>query len=206
MIGHQYTSEERQFFLDFIPGHTYKEIQSEFIKQFGWEISISQIKGYMGNHKINNGLTGKFKKGRPAPNKGQKMSLGMYEKCKATMFRKGHIPANHRPVGSERINVCGYTEVKIKEPKTWRLKHQIVWEEHHGPIPKGKIVIFLNGNKQDIRIDNLALIDKKVNVRLNQNGMRYEEPEITRAAIAVAELMAATGEAKWREKKCMTNT
>ncbi len=198
MGGHMYTDEERKFFVEFIPGHTYKEIQAEFTQVFGWEISISQIKGYMANHKINNGLTGQFKKGHVSHNKGKKgiCSPG----CEKSWFQNGHMPVNHRSVGSERVNVYGYVEVKAKEPRTWKLKHKVLWEEHFGPVPKGKIVIFLNGDKADIRIENLEMINQSANARLNQNGMRYSDPETTKAAIGLAELMAATGKAKRRKK------
>ena len=36
--------------------------------------------------------------------------------CERTWFKKGHIPANYRPVGSERVNADGYIEVKVADP------------------------------------------------------------------------------------------
>ncbi len=35
-----------------------------------------------------------------------------------------------------------------------------VWQEHHGLIPKGWLVHSLNGDKGDIRIENLAAIPR----------------------------------------------
>ena len=35
-----------------------------------------------------------------------------------------------------------------------------VWQEHHGLIPKGWLIHSLNGNKGDIRIENLAAIPR----------------------------------------------
>ena len=29
------------------------------------------------------------------------------------MFKKGNVPANHRPIGSERITVDGFVEIKV---------------------------------------------------------------------------------------------
>ena len=35
-----------------------------------------------------------------------------------------------------------------------------VWQEAHGPIPKGWLVHSLNGNKGDVYIENLAAIPR----------------------------------------------
>tara|TARA_Y100000310_G_C20339350_1_gene649045 strand:- start:400 stop:612 length:213 start_codon:yes stop_codon:yes gene_type:complete len=35
-----------------------------------------------------------------------------------------------------------------------------IWEQEHGPIPKGWLVHNLNGNKQDNRSENLAAIPR----------------------------------------------
>ena len=100
----------------------------------------------------------RFSKGHIPPNKGKKVSPEVYEKMSVTMFKKGHTPVNHREVGSERINVDGYIEIKVAEPNKWKLKHRIIWEQVNGEIPKGYNVQFKNHNPQDCRIENLYLI------------------------------------------------
>jgi len=40
----------------------------------------------------------------------------------------------------------------------WVFVHRELWERHHGPIPRGHAVTFRNGDKQDIRIENLELL------------------------------------------------
>ena len=100
----------------------------------------------------------RFSKGHIPPNKGKKVSPEAYEKMSVTMFKKGHTPVNHREVGSERINVDGYIEIKVAEPNKWKLKHRIIWEQVNGEIPKGYNVQFKNHNPQDCRIENLYLI------------------------------------------------
>lgn len=102
----------------------------------------------------------RFPKGHIPENKGKRVSPETYAKCQPTMFKKGHTPANHRDVGSERITKDGYIEVKVAEPKRWRLKHRIIWEQVNGEIPKGYNVQFKNHNPQDCRIENLYLICK----------------------------------------------
>lgn len=103
-------------------------------------------------------------------NKGKKMSAEQYAKCKCTMFKKGHSPQNYRPVGSVRINADGYIEIKVKDPGTWELKHRVIWEQHNGKIPKGMIVIFKDNNPLNCTLDNLLLISKDENLKMNRIG------------------------------------
>lgn len=196
MYGHKYTDEEKTFMQEFIPGHKYIEIQSAFSEKFGWDIKISQIKSYMANNKINSGTKGYFPKGHIPVNKGKKGQCA--PGCEKTWFKSGHTPKNHRPVGSERITKDGYIEIKVAEPNKWRLKHRVIWENSFGTISKGKCIIFMNGDKTDVQLENLKLIERRVNARLNQLGLRYNDPDSMQAAVGVAELISAIGEAKRR--------
>lgn len=148
-----------------------------------------QIKAYIDNHKLNTGRTGKFEKGNIPVNKGKKMSPEVYEKVRATMFKKGNTPGNHKPVGSERIDSKdGYVLVKVKEPRTWKLKHRVVWEEHNGPIPKDHVIIFRDGNRLNTDISNLMMISRADNGALNQLGLYQYQGELKDAAIGIARL------------------
>lgn len=129
-----------------------------------------------------NAVAHRFKKGSIPPNKGKKMSPEVYEKVKETMFKKGNSPVNHREVGSERINVDGYIEIKVAEPNRWKLKHRIIWEQVYGEIPKGYNVQFKNQNPKDCRIDNLYLISKSEQMR-NENSLMARYPKELRDVI-----------------------
>ena len=50
---HRYTKEEQEFMRRYVPGHSHREIQQAFCEQFGWNISINQVKTYIKNHKLN---------------------------------------------------------------------------------------------------------------------------------------------------------
>ena len=123
-----------------------------------------------------NAVAHRFKKGSVPSNKGKKMSPEVYEKVKETMFKKGNSPVNHREVGSERINVDGYIEIKVAEPNRWRLKHRIIWEQVNGEIPKGYNVQFKNHNTQDCRIENLYIISKAEQMR-TENSLVARYPK-----------------------------
>ncbi|SFK75609.1 HNH endonuclease [Nitrosomonas aestuarii] len=94
-------------------------------------------------------------------NKGKKFNaLG---RSVETQFKKGTKPPNWRPVGSTRISKDGYIEIKIAEGMhKWRLLHRENWKKHHGQYPKsGQAIIFIDGNKHNCNISNLALITRQ---------------------------------------------
>lgn len=108
-----------------------------------------------------NGIAGEFKKGHVPFNKGLKMSDSVYDKVKGTMFTKGHVPANVKPIGylSVRPDTFGreYIYIKIKD-SVWELYHRYLWEQNHGQIPNKMKIAFINGNSLDCRIENLKMV------------------------------------------------
>lgn len=119
----------------------------------------------------------RFRKGHVPGNKGKKMRPEVYARCAPTMFKKGHRPSKWRPVGSSRINVDGYVEVKVSdEPPKWLLKHRIVWEQAYGPIPPGCNIQFRNHDTTDCRLENLYLITKRDQLK-NENSMYARYPK-----------------------------
>lgn len=101
----------------------------------------------------------RFKKGHTPVNKGQKMSNEMYEKIKGTMFKKGQKSHNWRPDGSERIDVDGYVMFKVNGK--FHLKHKYIWEQANGPMPKGHAIVFKDGNRMNVTIENLECISRQ---------------------------------------------
>ena len=110
-----------------------------------------------------------FQKGHTPHTKGKRaeewMSPEGLARSAASRFKKGQRPSTWKPLGSERINVDGYIEVKVAEGKPWRHKHRLMWEEAHGTVPDGYMVSFIDGNKQNCVLDNLYLITKTDNLR-----------------------------------------
>lgn len=187
MYGMKYTDEMKQFILDNYKGRYNQELADLFNQKFNTNVTSRTIKSYKANNKLNSGLSGKFRKGQAPHNKGKKMPKEVYEKVKHTMFAKGNVPPNHRPVGSERISKDGYIEVKVAEPNKWRLKQRVVYEEAKGKIPEGCTIILLDGNKRNFDIDNLRCITRSELLYLNCNGLNNSN-EITETRILMARL------------------
>lgn len=171
------------------------EIAKAVSEHFGIGFLAAQCRAYKKNHGIASGLDCRFKKGDEPANKGKKMSPEQYEKCRATMFRKGDVPANRMEVGECTHTTDGYLVRKVREQGTQRERfefvHRKVWEENNGPVPEGKMVGFLDGNKDNCDIGNLVLLDLRENLELNRGRLRFQDPELTKAGIAVAKVRIA---------------
>ena len=172
-----------------------KELVGKINETFGTNYTYQQVKSYKLRYKVKSGINTRYTKGHVPHNKGKK---GVYGKgSEKSWFKKGHIAHNRKPVGTERIGADGYIEVKVKEPKTWVTKHRLVWEEHNGPVPKGKIIMFLDGDKQNVDINNLTLVTRAELQILNQKGLIYTNAEITKTGVAMAKVLAV----KYKKQK-----
>ena len=115
---------------------------------------------------------------------------------KAHKYKAGNRPVNWMPIGSERIS-HGYVYVKVAEgQQQWRAKHRLLWEEAYGPIPKGHIVTFLDGNNRNFSLNNLIVISRTEQIVLIRLGLRSNLPEIFQTALALANTRIAV-------KKCV---
>ena len=140
---------------------------------------------------------GCYRKGMAPANKGKKwdefMSKEGQEKSRKTCFKKGNIPPCHREVGSERINVDGYHEIKVEEPNKWKLKHRVVYEQYYGEIPKGIKIIFADGNKNNLDINNLIAVSSAEELHLNKDGLRFNDKELTETGLNITKLKLKVG-------------
>ena len=190
---HKYTAEHIDFLVSVIPDHSYQEIIKLFYERFKIQLSFNQIKCFIGNRKLNTGRTGCFPKGHTPFNKGKK---GLTTGGVQTQFKKGHMPHNHLPVGSERVRTShperrtkdDYIDVKVAEPNKWRGKHIVIWEEHNGPVPKGHAVIFGDGDNRNFDPNNLILVSRKQLAILNKKKLIQNDADLTRTAVIITDI------------------
>lgn len=131
------------------------------------------------------GKKSRFEKGAIPANKGKKMSKETRAKAKHTFYKKGHLPHNTKHDGHERLSTDGYMMIRVELGK-YVLKHRWLWEQENGKIPKGKILVFKNGNPLDLTLDNLELITRKE--LMNKNSIMRFPPELRKTIKLVHKL------------------
>ena len=182
----KWSDKEKEYLKEITPGHHYAEIVELMNKKFDREFTVELVKNAIGRYKLNTGFNGRFKKGNVPANKGQK---GVCAKgAEKGWFKKGQVSINHKPVGSERIDLDGYTLIKVAEPNKWKLKHRVIYEKAYGPIPPNMAVIFLDKNKRNFNINNLALVSREELAIINKNNFIKENAALSRAGVNVAKI------------------
>ncbi len=182
----KYSLEQADFIKANAKGLPNQILTDLFNERFGTDIPMKKIKAFKKNHCLSSGLDGRFLKGSVPPNKGKK-GVGGWE---PTQFKKGNRPVNYKPVGSERIDTYGYVGVKVADPNVWQFKHRLLWEEHHGPVPIGHVVIFADSDKLNVTIENLLLVSRKQLAILNKRGLIQSDADLTRTGIIIADVIA----------------
>jgi hypothetical protein len=144
------------------------------------EFKASEQSGVLTKHNaFQRGGAYRFKKGQVPMNKGLRRPGWSPGRMKDTQFKKGQMPFNHQPVGTIVV-VDGYKKIKLAEPKTWEHFHRHVWMQSNGPIPRGRVVVFKNGDPMNCDIENLECISRK---ELMQRNTLHNYPEPVRSAI-----------------------
>ena len=108
--------------------------------------------------------SGRIQPGSTPPNKGRK-GMPVHPNAQRTQFRKGNRPHTWKPVGTEVVNADGYLVRKIsddgpRQRDNWREVHLLLWEQAGRELPPGHAVCFINGDKTDLRIENLELVSR----------------------------------------------
>lgn len=125
----------------------------------------------------------RFPKGHVPANKGLRRPGWSPGRMRETQFRKGErrgvAVKLYKPIGTERISKDGYLERKVNDglplQARWRAVHLILWESVNGPLPRSHAIAFRNGDKTDIRLENLELITRRELLRRN-SVHRYPKP------------------------------
>lgn len=119
-----------------------------------------------------------FKKGHVPASKGKKLSAEQYEKMKPNMFKKGQVSINTLYDGAIRTRKDNkgtlYNFIRLA-PKKWGYQARYVWEQHNGPIEKGKVIRHINGDTLDDRLENLELLTKHENMLRNSASVNLTD-------------------------------
>ena len=193
------TDDQEAYLKTIYKGVSNRECTRLLNEKYNLSLTCQQIKGLKARLKLDSGLTGRFEKGN-APTGGRfkkGSTIG-----KETRFKKGHVPPNKRPIGTEVVKDEGVfvkvSDIKCKYANkvNWKLKQHVVWEAHYGSVPKGKLVMFLDGNKNNFDINNLALVDRSELVTMQHNGLIYSDADLTKVGLTVAKIKVKSNKRK----------
>lgn len=164
---------------------------------------IKRTEGFIFEPAKNDGC---IKKGNIPMNKGKKwddyLSKEKQERCRKTTYKKGNKSSNAVDIGEEHMRYSGskpddlgYLYVKVcdgKGNKNWKPKQQVVYEQHHGPIPPKHKVIFADGDRFNFNPDNLILVSNSEELIMNKRKLRYKDKELTRTGSIIAKVIDKT--------------
>lgn len=163
----KWTEKQVDILCKLYPDHTNEEIAS-LVKHTPRAVGAKACS--LGLHKdkdwmLSQTMKTAFKKGYTPYSKGKTWdelyTKEHQEKLRANLYQPGRTPHNKVPIGHERKPKNGYWLVKVAEPNVFRPKHHILWEQHYGPIPKGCVISFIDGNPNNITIGNLRKETKR---------------------------------------------
>lgn len=185
--------EEKAYLKKIYKGRFVKEITKMINEKFNENHNEGEIERTKQKLGLRSGVNCVFEKGHVPANKGKKwneyMTEEQQEKARKTCFKKGNVPKQHREVGEERITIDGYLEIKVAEPNKWALKHRLVYEEAYGKIPKGMNLMFADGNKLNLELDNLLLVTDNELLKMNRNNLIKKDKDLTKSGLALTKLM-----------------
>jgi len=129
----------------------------------------------------NLGAAYRFPKGHVPANKGLRRPGYAPGRMRQTQFKKGQFPLNDMPIGSTRL-IDGYLYRKVTDvryvpwTRNWVLEHYLLWQATNGPIPPGHALAFKNGDKTDVRLENIECITRRE--LMARNSVHNLPPEL----------------------------
>ena len=196
----KFTQEQREWIEEAYKKHSIKDMVSMFNERFNENKTLDNLRAFIKNHNIQSGRTGHFEPNHKPWNKGKEYHAG--GRSSETHFKKGESPACKREVGSERVNIEGYIEIKTAEPNKWELKNRVIWREHYGELPD--IVRYRDGNPLNCEINNLVGFTHEEQALINRLGIKEIPVEVESSVRAVIKLKQGIRKAKeGRKRKCI---
>lgn len=203
---YQWSQEEIDYVMSNYKGCGYINMTKRLIQEFGSNITRFQVKSFYTRNKINSGITGRFEKGHENLNP---FPVYKHPNSKKTRFKKGHRPANAKPVGTIIIDrdenrPFRYKKIKVAEPNVWQHLHVHNYEKAFGAYDKTKYcLLFIDGNTLNCDVSNLKLIRKEEHVWLNRYGFdrEFTSKEEVETCLAIVNLKSNVS----RKKRALKN-
>ena len=218
------TDEMLQYLKDNIAGATHQEITDQINARFSTNFTKEQIANLAVRKGIKNGMwqrrsvfpehIRKFMAENCKGNRAREMVVllndtfgtNYTEKQIAAYYRKhglkSGVASRYVPIGTLIFRKDSWYYEKVADGpnpnKNWKAKHVMVWEEANGPVPEGHMVIFLDGNRRNYQLENLALCPYDVGMEMNHMNLRFDNAQLTKTGMLIAKVNL---QARRRQKK-----
>lgn len=187
-MAEKYTQQQLTYLSDNRALMTIDDLTIRFNNKFNQDRTWKAIRGICTKKGFKSNDDGCFRKGFTPWNKGVTGYMG----ANRTTFKKGNLPVNHVPVGTERVDARdGYIMIKVDEPNVWKQKSHVIYADIHGAVPDNHVVIFIDGDKTNLQPENLEAISRLELLNLNRNGYSTTPKEFKPVIKAVSKLEAA---------------
>ena len=169
-IRHTWTNEQIEYLKNIAKGTPRKVIVDKINKEFNLNLSMRQLRDCMNSRGIRNNIDKRF-----------------------SAESGGNRCQQEKPIGTISKWECGYTRIKTGDNE-WEFIQRYVWRKHHGEIPPGHSVIFLDGNTDNYNIENLALVNRNELMKYNSMRLNSNDQELNKVAVNLAKLMTKVKE------------
>lgn len=174
------------------------------VNELGLKKTAEAKRLYGGRDNLEKGAAYRFKPGQKSWNKGTHFDAG--GRSSETRFSKGNKPHTAVPVGTVVKSHDGYWKRKVSEDaprgmsrRNWVWLHRELWEQHHGPVPPNHSVRFVNGNPDDIRLDNLELVHRRE--LMKRNTVHNLPPELAQVIRLKGQVVRKINEREGKHEK-----
>lgn len=178
MNGEPYTPEQITFLKTHGADMSTKELCSALNKKFSTSHSVESVRTTAKKHGVR----------------------------KSKEYRSANAQAQGGKLGASCV-VNGYEYIRVGKGESfyrnWVRKCRLVWEAEHGAIPEKHMIVFLNGDTLDCRLENLACISYGIAARMARGrGKKLWSsfPEVTQTAIKACELDEAVSKLRKGQK------
>lgn len=164
---HQYTEEQVEWLRQNVSKYDSKDLAHEFNKTFQANVDCVSVRNQ-------------------CQKKGIKLGYST---------DKGYRNHRNAPIGTEYISSRGVVYVKVSVERrdkkhqmlNWKRKSHLVWEQHHGEIPEGHVIVHLDGDPTNCDISNLECTTNSIHGQLVIPCLGTS-PEVKRCAIKMKTL------------------
>ena len=163
-MRNKYTNQFQNDMITLAPFYTLDELL-EFAKKQYKAITKKQLQLYLSKRKIR------------------------YKDFDYDRYKRTRNQGDNVPIGTERVKSDGMVQVKISKDK-WEYKQRLIYSQYYNiELTSDDYIIFLDQDKTNFDINNLERVSRRESSIVANQGLFFNEPNLTETGIEVAKLM-----------------